>query len=295
MKGISIIIPTYNREQFIGQALQSVLDQKYMGPLEIILSDDGSSDNTLKIAESFGDRITILKKPKNCVTQGASSTRNRGIRASTQPYICFLDSDDFFLPNHLLKICKALESKQNLGFAFCRTLESNEEINPKLFRPWTKVKITNKDIRNPAVSNNNVVCTNIFIFQRYVFDNVGLFNENYTNGEDGDMWMRISENYKGVFANYYGAVRRKHNSDQLSKKHERYILKCHSEIYENAKKRFYKLEKKEFYRIFRLHILVLKYRIFRLSPFFYIYRFYIHKLKIKNTNPKDWHELSHYI
>ena len=296
MKGISIIIPTYNREQFIEEAIRSVLDQEYDGHLEIIISDDGSSDRTIEIAESFGDRVTILRKPANCLTQGVSSTRNRGISASTQPYICFLDSDDFFLPGHLKKISSALESKQNLGFAFCRILESNEEKDPKLFKPWTRAKISNKDIRNPAVSRNKVVCTNIFIFQRYVFDTVGVFNENYTNGEDGDMWMRISEKYRGVFANYYGAVRRsKHKLNQLADNSKRTILKCHSEVYENASKRYYQLGIKDFYRIFILRIIVLKYRICYFKLFFYIYRFYINYKNTQNTKSNDWHELSHFL
>jgi glycosyltransferase involved in cell wall biosynthesis len=295
MKGISVIIPTYNREKFIGQAIQSVLEQEYESPIEVIICDDGSSDNTIKIAESFGDKITILRKPKNCLTQGAASTRNRGIRASTQSYICFLDSDDFFLPGHLKKISSALESKPKLGFAFCRTLECKKEINSKLFKPWTRLKITNRDIRNPAVSRNNVVHTNTFLFQRYVFDIVGVFNENYTNGEDSDMWMRISEIYSGTFADYYGVVRREHASGQLIDNNEKQILKCHYYAYKNAKKRFYNLEKKEYFRLFRLQFYILKYRIFYSKPFIYIYKFYIHYKKNKNIKSNEWNELAHFL
>ena len=265
MKGISIIIPTYNREQFIEEAIRSVLDQEYDGHLEIIISDDGSSDRTIEIAESFGDRVTILRKPANCLTQGVSSTRNRGISASTQPYICFLDSDDFFLPGHLKKISFALESKHNLGFAFCRILEIKEEKHSRLFKPWTRAQITNKDVINPAVSGNNVVCSNVFIFQRYVFDTVGMFNEMLKNGEDSDMWMRISEQYKGTFADYFGVVRRKHEFYQLTSKPKRTIHKYYLKVYKDAIKRYYQLDLKDSYRIYRLRILVLKYRLGQLK------------------------------
>lgn len=87
MIGISIIIPTYNREQFIREAIKSVIDQDYDGIIEIIISDDGSSDTTIKIAETFGAKVKVIRKPENCQSQGASGARNRGINASTQPYI----------------------------------------------------------------------------------------------------------------------------------------------------------------------------------------------------------------
>jgi glycosyltransferase involved in cell wall biosynthesis len=295
MKGISIIIPTYNREQFIAEAIQSVLDQEYDGHLEIIISDDDSSDRTIEIAESFGDRVTILRKPANCLTQGASSTRNRGILASSQPYICFLDSDDFFLPGHLKKISLALESKQNLGFAFCRILEIKEEKDSRLYKAWTKAHITKKDIIYPVISRNNVVCTNVFIFQRYVFDTVGVFNETYKNGEDGDMWMRISEQYKGTFANYFGAVRRKHEFNQLTSKTKRAIFKCYSEVYKDAIKRYYQLDSSDFYRIYRLRILALQYRLSHMNLFYYIYQLHVNYKITPNKKLDDWHDLSYFL
>ena len=66
--GISIIIPTYNRQKFVKEAIQSVLDQNYEGKLEIIISDDGSTDETLAIVESFGNKIKLLRKPESCTT-----------------------------------------------------------------------------------------------------------------------------------------------------------------------------------------------------------------------------------
>lgn len=89
-KGISIIIPTFNREAFIGEAIQSILKQEYPYKIEIIISDDGSTDNTLSIAARYGQKRKILKKPDNCLSQGASGARNRGIAAATQPFLGFL-------------------------------------------------------------------------------------------------------------------------------------------------------------------------------------------------------------
>jgi len=295
MKGISIIIPAFNREKFIGDAIQSVIDQEYHGNIEIIISDDGSSDKTIEIAESFGDKVTIVKKPKDSKSQGAAGARNRGIKISTQPYICFLDSDDFFLAGHLKKMASSLESQPGLGFAFCRTLEIDEEKSLILFRKWTKGHITCNDISNPAVSGNDVVNTNVFIFQRYVFDKVGVFDETFENGEDSDMWMRISELYRGTFSDHFGAVRRRHGINQLTNNSKESVLSCYCEVYKKAIKRYHKLGLKDTYRLFRLHLLVIKYRLnyLKLFKFFYpIYFDYKIKRKIKYS---EWHELSHFV
>jgi glycosyltransferase involved in cell wall biosynthesis len=76
--------------------------------LEIIVSDDGSTDNGVDIARSFGSPVKVLLKPGNCPDQGVSGARNRGIEAATQSYIAFLDSDDYYLPGHLNKMAALL-------------------------------------------------------------------------------------------------------------------------------------------------------------------------------------------
>lgn len=257
-KGISVIIPTYNREQFITEAVQSVLDQDYEGHLEILVCDDGSTDNTLKIVDSFKSKVTLLKKPFNCKTQGASSTRNRGIRASTQSFICFLDSDDVYLPNHLKKMILAFENNPEIGFAFCRSLEFKIENNIKQFRPWTRERILDNDIKNPVVSRSNIVNTNCFLFKKEVFDRIGLFNEAYSNGEDGDQWMRISEQFKGKFVDHFGtAYRTHHEIAQLTKNSDIQKKEMSFLIFEDAERRYYYLRLNDQKRIFRIKYVLL--------------------------------------
>ena len=242
-KGISVIIPTYNSESLIKEAIQSVINQEYKDKVEIIVSDDGSSDNTLSIVEEFKEQIKIVKKPKDCTTQGVSGTRNRGIKASTQPFICFLDSDDFFLPEHFEKMICAFEKEKRLGFVFCRVLEEKEENDSKLLRPWTRKYVLKNDIKNPVVSRSKIVHTNSFMLRREVFDHVGYFNESYSNGEDGDQWMRISEKFKGTFSDHFGAAyRTNHGINQLTKNPGDQINRCALLIFEEAKKRYYDLK-----------------------------------------------------
>ena len=310
MKGISIIVPTYNRQEFIEDAIQSVIEQDYEGNLEVIVSDDGSWDSTLEIAESFGNKVIILKKDKGCLSQGPSSTRNRGLKAATKPYIGFLDSDDFYLPDHLKNMTTVLENNPNLGFVFCRTLELKEVNGVNVFKPWTHSQITLNDILNPVVSRDHVVNTNCFLFKKSVFEKVGVFNENYSNGEDGDLWMRISEQFKGAFVDHYGvAYRVQHGAEQLTNISNEKFKKCSLIIHKNAIQRYHNLKLRSPFRIFSLKhaILHLKYSDFRFKyflcyiclifryplPFFESVPFLFSGL-LRNKYPYQWKELSYY-
>lgn len=288
-KGISVIIPTYNREEFTEETIQSVLDQDYEGNLEIIISDDGSIDNTLNIARSFGDKIKIIEKPKDCLTQGVSSTRNRGIKASTQPYICFLDSDDYFLPEHLKKIVIALEKIPETGFAFCRILDVKEENKLRLFRPWTLLHVFRNDIKNLVVARSLIVQTNSLIFKREVFENVGYFNESYSNDEDGDLWMRISEQYACQFSEHYGVVYRTNHgiSHQIHNNPTEGRLNSYLNVFENALKRYYELKLKDTYREYKLKMRILHCK-FEYSWFERNWRHYLLIAKYPISYLRDW-------
>lgn len=117
LPGVSVIIPVYNREQFLAECIQSVLDQKTDFPVEIVCADDGSTDRSKEIALSLGDSIVWLDKPADCKEQGAGPTRNRAIAVARYSYIAFLDSDDIFLPDHLFRLFHFLETHSEFGGA----------------------------------------------------------------------------------------------------------------------------------------------------------------------------------
>ena len=107
---ISVIIPTYNRAHLIGKAVKSVLSQTYQD-FEIIVVDDGSTDNTEEIVKSFTDyKIYYICHKHN---RGASAARNTGIKASRGEYIAFLDSHDEWLPEKLDKQIKTFNSESS--------------------------------------------------------------------------------------------------------------------------------------------------------------------------------------
>jgi len=309
--GISIIIPTYNRENLVAEAIQSTLDQEFDGKIEIIIADDGSTDSTLSVVESFGNKVILLKKPVNCKNQGVASTRNRALKIASQPFISFLDSDDFYFKDHIKKMVSVLKDNPDLGFVFCRTLEVKEQNGKRLFRAWTHEHIFKKDILNPSVSRAKIVHTNSFLFRRDVFEKVGYFNESYTNFEDVDLWMRISEKFKGAFSNHYGAAyRTQHAASQLSNNSLDAIFYCRTKIQEEALSRYYELKLNDSYRVFELKHLLLhsqyqnnkwvygpKYiKLIISNPFEFIHRckalFYV---LFENRGKRKWGDIQNFL
>lgn len=113
---VSVIIPTYNRAHIISRAIQSVLDQTYQD-LEIIIVDDGSTDNTESVIKSFNDKRIIYNKSNN-KNKGVASARNIGVKLSRAEYIAFQDSDDVWYPYKLEKIMKVIEDHRNIDFIY---------------------------------------------------------------------------------------------------------------------------------------------------------------------------------
>lgn len=207
MAEISIIIPCYNRVNTICTAIDSVLNQSINCNLEIIVSDDGSTDGTIELlTKTYNSTVTIIRKPGHCLSHGAAAARNRGLRAATGKYISFLDSDDYFEPDFLSVLYDELRSDTNLGYAFCRVnslRKSNEASN---FSPWTKKRLHYIDKKYHVLNSAHVICTICQLIRKDVLDKVGYFEESLSSGEDSDMWIRISENSKGKFVDYNGAV-----------------------------------------------------------------------------------------
>ncbi len=114
---VSVIIPTFNRGWVIREAIDSVLNQTF-GSFELIVVDDGSTDNTLDILAEYKDRITLIKQRN----RGVSAARNRGMDAASGRFIAFLDSDDLWLPQKLN--CQMEFFDSNPDALICQTEET---------------------------------------------------------------------------------------------------------------------------------------------------------------------------
>lgn len=185
---VSVVIPAYNAGPFLGEALDSVFAQGY-ADLEVIVVDDGSTDNTREVAESYGDRIRYIRQDN----AGASAARNRGIREAKGDFVAFLDADDLWVPSKLQKQLELFDQRPELGMVITDCIAFGE---------WGEY-VPPGDKRERLMVGD--ICQNIFLYsgvgtpsvmvRREVFDKVGMFNENLPLAEDDNMWIRIAADY----------------------------------------------------------------------------------------------------
>ena len=111
---VSVVIPTYNYGRYLATAIESALAQTFV-PLEVIVVDDGSTDDTPQILETFGNRIQTIRQ----LNQGAGAARNTGIAAARGEYVAFLDSDDIWKPRKLQMQIARFDADPALGLVHC--------------------------------------------------------------------------------------------------------------------------------------------------------------------------------
>lgn len=179
---ISVVIPTYNRSTLVRRAIESILAQEYAYDVEIIVVDDGSTDNTKDILQKYD--ITYISQPN----QGISSARNSGIRCAKYDWIMLLDSDDVFEPNKLY--LQAKFHQVNLDIKFSHTnqkwIRDNKTIKkPKNFL-YPEGSCFKDNLTQCYISASSVMV------HKSIFENIGYFNEALPVCEDYDMWLRIS-------------------------------------------------------------------------------------------------------
>ena len=192
---ISVIIPTYNRGKYITESLMSVLKQTYHN-LEIIVIDDGSTDNTEFLISQFkDDRIKYIKLREN---KGACFARNLGIKMANGDYITFQDSDDIY---HLNKIEKQYRNiiKKNSDFDFCEIcFHFNSTFKVIFPRKYQLKKIMRKQILE-ELCNGNFISTQSILIKRALIKN-NLFDINFPRLQDYDLVLRIIPNCKVSFS-----------------------------------------------------------------------------------------------
>jgi glycosyltransferase involved in cell wall biosynthesis len=205
-EGVSVIIPCYNAAKYLREAIQSVLDQQYDGPLEVVVGDDASTDGSREIALSYGPPVRVVDKPPG-VKGNAAANRNRCIRASTQPLVAFLDADDVFLPGHLAALSDVMARRPELGLIYDKSYMMTQD--GRRLGPWDGREqpetLTPDDLLLACRCSTDSV-----MVRRSVFDRAGLFDETLPHSEDYDMWLRIVELFPAAHVAVYGSMYRTH-------------------------------------------------------------------------------------
>lgn len=174
---ISVIIPAYNAEKYLKEALESIIKQNY-DPLEIIFVDDGSTDNTAKIVREFGHNIIYVYQENS----GPSVARNTGLKVANGEYITFLDADDFWHDNHLKNLLNCFNKNPNLevamGLIQLILLNQDQEGN-SFFKEFSR-----------STANVNLAAG---LYKKSIFEKVGYFDPKLRSADDVDFYLRIKE------------------------------------------------------------------------------------------------------
>lgn len=200
---VSVVIPAFNSEQYIGECVDSVLAQSYRN-FEIIIIDDGSTDDTVNIVSDYqDDRIRLFHQNNS----GSAAARNYGVKQASGMWIAFIDADDIWLPG---KLQKQLEHCSNHAWSHT-DLFFHGDFYPK----YTKAtKFTSKHsgfiLNNLLVENS--IGTSSVVIKKEIFQASGGFNTNLRALQDWDLWLRVAEKHQVCYVDEPLVYYRVHSS-----------------------------------------------------------------------------------
>lgn len=185
---ISVVLPSYNCARYLPEALESVFAQTYR-EVEVIVVNDGSTDNTDEVVRPYLDRIRYIKQPN----KGLSAARNAGFKASTGEFICFLDADDLLMPDKFERQLEVFEREADLGVVISGYVRVAEDGFTELA---TVRKYWNRDALDHLL-NHEVFPPHAALIRREVLENSGLFPEGIDtqeSQEDLQLWLDLALN-----------------------------------------------------------------------------------------------------
>jgi GT2 family glycosyltransferase len=242
---VSVVIPSYNREQILGRAIESALRQTYTN-VQVVVADDGSSDRTRTVAESYGARVTYVHQQN----AGVAAARNLGLRHARGEFIAFLDSDDEWRPWKIDAELAALTRHPQAGIVWT-DMESVDDSGRLLharhlrvmYGAYAKVDIQKtlrqvdtlgglmtpgipEDLASAAVREGdlhgaillgNLLHTSTVLFRRAWFEKTGGFDESSRSGEDYEFYIRLCSAGPVLFIDAPSTVYRVGAADQLTR------------------------------------------------------------------------------
>jgi len=186
---VSVVIPSYNRGQGLSDSVTSALAQT-LRPLEVIVVDDGSTDDTPAVLARYAGRVRVLRQPN----RGLAAARNAGLAAARGTYVAFLDADDVMAPTKLAAQLEVLERSPTIGWTYCDVLIETVA---------TRTTVTASERFGygaraldgwlfPELIHGNFIPAIAPMIRRTALDAAGGFDERLTALEDWDMWLRLS-------------------------------------------------------------------------------------------------------
>ena len=188
---ISVVCPTYNSANYIETTLQSVLSQHLL-PYELIISDDGSTDNTIELIENYlkSNNKKINYKVLKNVHNGPGAARNTGIKNSTGEWIAFLDSDDVWYPDKIFHISNVITQNEDINF-ICHNEMHVFKNNKKRAVHYSKKFNINKPLFEQLYISN-LFSTSAIVCKKDLLKNYAMFDESLMSAQDYDLWLKLA-------------------------------------------------------------------------------------------------------
>jgi len=205
MPTVSVVIPTYNAARYVEAAVDSVLGQTFRD-VEVLVVDDGSTDETEPVLAGYGNAIRYLRQENG----GVSAARNRGIQESKGRYVAFLDADDMWFPEKLARQIAALESSRQHRACSSAHLVCTESLTPLAVQRSVRSDSTLEDL----LLRGNVVGTpSSVLCDRSLFSISGSFDLSLSQCADWDMWVRLATITEFLYLNEPLVAYRQHGSN----------------------------------------------------------------------------------
>jgi cellulose synthase/poly-beta-1,6-N-acetylglucosamine synthase-like glycosyltransferase len=192
---VSVIVPAYNCSRFIPETLASLLAQDYPNT-EIIVVNDGSTDDTSTLLKTYGDQIRLIEQPNT----GAPGARNRGMLAARGDFVCFCDSDDVWASTKICDQVTYLQDHPQVGMVFCDWYVWTADSTGAFTIPASFGVSTDRQAIDPSISGwiyhklllDCWCLTSSVMFRKETMIQVGAFDTDLWNGDDYDYWIRTS-------------------------------------------------------------------------------------------------------
>jgi glycosyltransferase involved in cell wall biosynthesis len=191
---VAVIIPTYNRATLLAEAIESLLTQTHL-PDEIIIIDDGSTDNTQAVLNKYSSSIQVITQ----ANQGRSSARNAGLKAVRSDLVTMLDSDDILLPASIEKRWKLFKDDPALNIVYSDVALADRQGTIKGVFSGEKPQPRPSGMIFSILAQDNFLPIHAVMFRRACLEQTGLFDVTLHAMEDYDFWLRMAAHYPFIY------------------------------------------------------------------------------------------------
>lgn len=227
MPKVSVVVPVYNGERYLREALDSMFAQTFQD-FEAICVDDGSSDDSLALIREYGSRVRVLSQPN----AGGCAARNEGVRQAVAPYVAFLDQDDRWYPRKLEQQVAVLEAEPDVVLVLCNSDRMDAEGRMLQYGATLAERATLLDSPLGRLMEEDQLLSSAILVRRDAFERAGMYDTELRGFEDFDLCARLKRQGPFKFLEQSGMCYRVHQASlsrsgglSVIRSRERFLLR----------------------------------------------------------------------